>query len=98
MNYKEVKGKLIQITNKFPYKTGASPFSGANFMTNYIAKRGRFSNEVWFEISFGTGIYPFSDWFYGVTLKGTYLKLKTIEGCCHTFEEVEAKMKEAYNI
>jgi len=89
--YSTAKNKLVQIADHFSYTKGWSPFKGKNFITPYIVCVGRFSNGVWFELSFGENITR-TDWLYGVTLKGSNPELVDIQGCCQSLVEVNEKM------
>lgn len=101
-SYVEVENDLKAIAERLPYKTvgqtgGNSPFSGSNFMTNHVVRRGQFANKVWFELSYGENIAR-DGWIYGVTLRGDQKALEDIQGCCFDMEEVRSKMAEAYKV
>jgi len=76
-------------TTKQSYK---HPFKGVNFVTNNIARRGKLSNGVWFELSYGKGFGDY--WLYGVTLSG-HSGCKELQGCFTSYDEVEECLLEA---
>lgn len=95
LTHGQIRSKLTYIGEKYgtPVLAG-TPFKSRNFITNSLGTIIKLPNGLYVELSFGRGIW--SDFLYGATTM-TFDKDYTLElgGCCHTFEEVEEKVKAA---
>lgn len=93
-----VERELGNIADRFVVKKERpSPFAklkSNNFMTPNIVTRRKLPNNVWFELSYGTGFD--NDYIMGVTLiDGHNNSLENLQGCCHEFAEVEEVLNKA---
>lgn len=96
MNYGTIESNLRSIGNEFGKSAYPTPFKGRNFMTDQITGQWKHSSGIYFELSYGRGI--FSDWIYGVTFAddqgGDY---HGTSKCCHSFEEVRETLESVLN-
>ncbi|KKK75546.1 hypothetical protein LCGC14_2872660, partial [marine sediment metagenome] len=79
-------------TNEGLYNaSGKSPFAklkGKNFMTQNIVAIRKLANGIWFELSYGTGI--FTTYILGVTLMDEQgNSFEDVQGCVHEFQRLK---------
>ena len=99
IGYKDVERGLRLIADKFGKSDDRrkAPFKDKNFMTPNIVAVRRLDNGLWYELSYGSN-FSRDGWIFGVTiadrLNNTFdsikgVSIKSEEGCCYEFSEVE---------
>jgi hypothetical protein len=95
MNYKDAEKGLVAVASKHGTEAKQSPFKGKNFMTASVVTVRKLRNGLFAEISYG---YFIDHFIYGVTLAPESEKTSAVQGCCHSFDEVEQKLTAAESI
>lgn len=93
---KGIESGLRLIADKFGKRDGRmnTPFKGENFITPEMVTVKRLNNGIWFELSYGPGI--FTQYILGVSLMDEQgNSFEDVQGCVYEFSEVEDILIEA---